>query len=59
MVDELSSNRVTVRYNEEKLLDVVAVRRAEMIEHQLEGAMKCGMSRTKKAEAKLSNPKLK
>ena len=39
--DELSSKPVTVRYNEEKLLDCVAVRRAEMIDNQLEDTMKC------------------
>ena len=34
--DELSDNWVTVRYNEEKLLNFLAVRRAEMIVYQLE-----------------------
>jgi len=37
MADELSSNRVTFRYNEEKLLDLVAVRRSKMMLNQLEG----------------------
>jgi len=37
MADELSSNWVTVRYNAEKLLNFVAVRRAEMIDNQIGG----------------------
>jgi hypothetical protein len=36
MADEMSSNWVTVHYNQEKLLDFVAVRRAEMTMNQLE-----------------------
>jgi hypothetical protein len=39
--DELSSKLVTVRYNQEKLLDCVVVRGAEMIVNQLEDTMKC------------------
>ena len=36
MADELSSNWVTVRYNEEKLLDFLSVRRTELITYQVE-----------------------
>ena len=39
MADELSSNWVTVRYNEEKFLDFLSVRTAELIGHQLALAM--------------------
>ena len=49
--DELSDNWVTVRYNEEKLLNFLAVRRAEMIVYQLEDAMKCGPKPKDKTEA--------
>jgi hypothetical protein len=40
MADELSRKLVTVRYNQQKLLDCVAVRRAEMIVNQLDDTMK-------------------
>jgi len=49
MADELSSNWVTVRYNEEKLLNFTLVRRKELITYQVESKTtrvetdKCGV----------------
>jgi hypothetical protein len=40
--DELSSKLVTVRYNPEKAIGFVAVRRRELIMNQLEDTTKCG-----------------